>query len=100
MAASKKAAAKRASRPPNVVKPVTYHAGRFPPAGLDWSRLVPLVGPANAAIARYDGLLAAIPNAAVLLAPLTTQEAVLSSRNGRRHNRTRPRWGHGLAIPT
>ena len=80
MAASKKAATKRTSRPPNVVKPVAYHAGRFPPAGLDWSRLVPLVGPANAAIARYDGLLAAIPNAAVLLAPLTTQEAVLSSR--------------------
>lgn len=60
--------------------PVAYHAGQFPPAGLDWARLVPLIGPANAAIARYDGLLAAIPNATVLLAPLTTQEAVLSSR--------------------
>ena len=77
MAASKKTVTKRVSRTPNVVKPVAYHAGRFPPAGLDWVRLVPLVGPA---IARYDGLLAAIPNAAVLLAPLTTQEAVLSSR--------------------
>jgi len=47
---------------------------------LDWVRLVPLIGPANAAVARYDGMLAAIPNAHVLLNPLTTQEAVLSSR--------------------
>ena len=31
-------------------------------------------------MARYDGVLSAIPNAHVLLSPLTTQEAVLSSR--------------------
>ena len=60
--------------------PVVYHTGRFPPVNLDWARLVPLIGPASAALARYDGLLAGIPNAALLLAPLTTQEAVLSSR--------------------
>ncbi len=42
--------------------------------------LAPLIGPANAALARYDGMLAAIPNAHVLLSPLTTREAVLSSR--------------------
>ncbi len=60
--------------------PVAYHAGRFPPAQLDWPRLIPLLGPAAAALARYDALLLAIPNAAVLLSPLTTQEAVLSSR--------------------
>jgi Fic family protein len=59
---------------------VQYHAGRFPPRDLDWPQLIPLIGPANAALARYDGLLTAIPNAAVLLSPLTTQEAVLSSR--------------------
>ncbi len=59
--------------------PVHYHLGGFPPAELDWARLVPLIGRANAALARYDGLLAAIPNASVLLSPLTTQEAVLSS---------------------
>ena len=52
----------------------------FPPATLDWERLVPAIGSANAALARYDGLLSAIPNAAVLLSPLTAQEAVLSSR--------------------
>jgi len=57
---------------------VAYHEGQFPPAALDWSRLIPLLGPA--AVARYDGMLAAVPNPAVLLSPLTTQEAVLSSR--------------------
>jgi Fic family protein len=51
-----------------------------PPEDLDWKRLAPLIGRANAALARYDGLLAGIPNAGVLLAPLTTQEAVLSSK--------------------
>lgn len=60
--------------------PVHYHLGQFPPAKLDWERLIPLIGPANAALARYDGLLSAIPNAGVLLSPLTMQEAVLSSR--------------------
>jgi Fic family protein len=47
---------------------------------LDWNRLIPLIGPANAGLARYDGLLSAIPNAQILLSPLTTQEAVLSSK--------------------
>lgn len=59
---------------------VNYHYGHFPPKDIDWSQLIPLIGPANAAVARYDGTLGAIPNAAVLLSPLTTQEAVLSSR--------------------
>jgi len=60
--------------------PVRYHLGKFPPKTLDWARLIPLIGPANAGLARYDGLLTAIPNAHVLLSPLTTQEAVLSSK--------------------
>lgn len=59
---------------------VHYHVGRFPPFEFDWPQVLSLIGPANAALARYDGLLTAIPNAAVLLSPLTTQEAVLSSR--------------------
>lgn len=59
---------------------VHYHLGHFPPKSLDLNRLLPLVGPANAALARYDGILTAVPNANVLLAPLVTQEAVLSSR--------------------
>ena len=60
--------------------PVRYHEGRFPPKALEWEALIPLVGPAAAAVARYDGMLAAVPNPDVLLSPLTTQEAVLSSR--------------------
>lgn len=60
--------------------PVHYHLGKFPPTEIDWSRLIPLIGPASASLARYDGLLCAIPNQQVLLSPLTTQEAVLSSR--------------------
>jgi Fic family protein len=59
---------------------VRYHQGAFPPKDLDLLRLLPLVGPANAALARYEGVLQAVPNANVLLSPLTTQEAVLSSK--------------------
>ncbi len=60
--------------------PVLYHNGRFPPPKLDCPALIPLIGPAAAAVARYDGMLSAIPNPHVLLSPLTTREAVLSSR--------------------
>ena len=48
--------------------------------GLDYGRLFPLVGKANAALARYDGLLQGIPDQKVMLSPLTTSEAVFSSR--------------------
>ncbi|MDE0081814.1 MAG: Fic family protein [Gammaproteobacteria bacterium] len=62
--------------------PVQYHAGAFPPGAdsFDWQVLLPHVGPAAAAVARYDGILQAMPNSGVLLSPLSTQEAVLSSR--------------------
>lgn len=60
--------------------PVLYHEGQFPPAVLHWPALIPLIGPAAAAVARYDGMLSAVPNPSLLLSPLTTQEAVLSSR--------------------
>ncbi len=60
--------------------PVRYHLGKFPPKEIDWAKLIPLIGPANAGLARYEGLLSAIPNVHVLLSPLTTQEAVLSSK--------------------
>jgi Fic family protein len=63
-----------------MAKPVEYHYGKFPPKNLDWQKIIPHIGPANAALARYDGLLSSIPSPAVLLSPLTTQEAVLSSR--------------------
>lgn len=59
---------------------VTYHLNQFPPKILDLVKLIHLIGPAQAALARYDGILQAIPNPQVLLSPLTNQEAVLSSR--------------------
>ena len=62
------------------MSPVLYRQGRFPSADLDWVRLLPLAGPANAAVARYEGVLLGVPNPDLLLAPLSSQEAVLSSR--------------------
>lgn len=52
----------------------------LPRADIAWDRLVPELGRANRELARYDGILHGVPNPAVLLSPLTTQEAVLSSR--------------------
>ena len=52
----------------------------LPRADLDWKELVPSIGRATQALARYDGILHAIPDPTVLLSPLTTQEAVLSSK--------------------
>lgn len=57
-----------------------YIPNALPLTDLDYRLLLPLVGQANAELARYDGLLQGIPNPAVMLSPLTTQEAVLSSR--------------------
>ncbi|MCP5130419.1 MAG: Fic family protein [Pseudomonadales bacterium] len=57
-----------------------YNPDELPLNNLDYRQLLPLVGQANAALARYDGLLQGIPNPAVMLSPLTTQEAVLSSK--------------------
>jgi Fic family protein len=57
-----------------------YVPETLPLESLDWENLVTLIGEANAALARYDGILHGIPNPAVLLSPLGTQEAVLSSR--------------------
>lgn len=57
-----------------------YEPQELPIADIEWEPLIPLIGKANRALAKYDGVLSAIPNPAVLLSPLTTQEAVLSSR--------------------
>ena len=52
----------------------------LPPAHLEWEALLDLMGAANRHIARYDGLLHSVVNPNLLLAPLRTQEAVLSSK--------------------
>ncbi len=36
---------------------VHYHLGAFRPVDLDWPQLIPLLGPASVAVARYDGTL-------------------------------------------
>jgi Fic family protein len=57
-----------------------YNPQQLPIGNLDWSEFIYLVGKANRYIARYDGLLQSIVNPDVLLSPLRTQEAVLSSK--------------------
>jgi len=57
-----------------------YEPAVLPLDGIDWAAHVPLIGKANASLARYDGMLQGIVNPVVFLSPLTTQEAVLSSR--------------------
>ncbi len=52
----------------------------LPLQNLDYRRLIGKIGPANAALARYDGLLQSVINPGVLLSPLTNREAVLSSK--------------------
>src|SRR5579863_4296178 len=50
------------------------------PIQLDWESLIPSIGAANRALASFNGCLYGMPNADLLLSPLTTQEAVLSSK--------------------
>lgn len=57
-----------------------YIPDTLPLKNIDWERHVTLIGKANAALARYDGILLGMVNPQVLLSPLTTREAVLSSR--------------------
>jgi len=57
-----------------------YIPDTLPLKTIDWERHVTLIGKANAALARYDGILLGMVNPQVLLSPLTTREAVLSSR--------------------
>jgi Fic family protein len=57
-----------------------YQPSKLPLEGLDYKRLLSLVGNANAALARYDGLLQGIVNPSIMLSPLTNEEAVLSSK--------------------
>ncbi len=57
-----------------------YSPEPLPIKTLDKSELFSSVGEANAELARYDGLLMGMANPAVMLSPLTNQEAVLSSK--------------------
>jgi Fic family protein len=57
-----------------------YTPKNLPVQNIKWESFVHLIGKANAEIGRFDALLQNIPNPSVLLSPLTTNEAVLSSR--------------------
>jgi Fic family protein len=57
-----------------------YTPKNLPIQSIKWEQFVHLIGKANAEIGRFDALLQNIPNPSVLLSPLTTNEAVLSSR--------------------
>lgn len=52
----------------------------LPIADIQWEPLIPLIAAANRGLARYDGILLALPNPELLLTPLATREAVLSSK--------------------
>lgn len=58
----------------------SYKPEPLPIQDIDYGRLIALVGQANAALARYDGLLQAMVNPTLMLSPLTNEEAILSSR--------------------
>ncbi|OPY42949.1 MAG: Fic/DOC family protein [Methanoregulaceae archaeon PtaU1.Bin066] len=62
------------------MEPYTPHPLPLPLSCIDWTAHITNIGRANAALARYDGILQGVPNPGLLLAPLTTREAVLSSR--------------------
>lgn len=60
------------------MKPFVPHD--LPLRDLEWGPLIPLIAKANRALARYDGVVLALPNPDLLLTPLATREAVLSSK--------------------
>ena len=53
---------------------------KLPIQNINWELLIPLIGESNRELAYFNGILFGINNPDVLLSPLTTQEAVLSSR--------------------
>ncbi len=57
-----------------------YVPDKLPIEQIKWELHVPAIGKAHDAIGRYDGMLQSIVNPNLLLSPLTTQEAVLSSK--------------------
>lgn len=52
----------------------------LPLVEINWELLIPLIAASNRSLAYYDGILQGVANPQLLLSPMTTQEAVLSSR--------------------
>ena len=59
---------------------VEYHYGKFPPLNIDAKRANKPLARAMAALARYDQMLKGMHNNEILLGPLRSREAVISSR--------------------
>lgn len=57
-----------------------FEPQQLPIDDIQWDSLIPLIGKANRSLAYYDGILYGLANPDILLSPLTTQEAVLSSK--------------------
>jgi len=57
-----------------------FRPEKLPRTGIDWEQLIPGIAAAHRALAQFEGALLGVPNPDLLLSPLTTQEAVLSSR--------------------
>ncbi|MFH1193703.1 MAG: Fic/DOC family N-terminal domain-containing protein [bacterium] len=53
---------------------------KLPLKKINWEKFVHLIGNARVEVAHFNGMLESMPNPEVLLSPLTTQEAVLSSK--------------------
>ena len=65
---------------------------KLPLKNLDWARFVIQIGSANAEVARFDSLLQTIPNAQILLSPMTILNYLCSQKilhdDGRQRYRT------------
>jgi Fic family protein len=64
----------------NIENAIKYHYDKFPPVDLNYGKLVEPLVRATDAVARYDQMLKNMHNSEILLAPLRSQEAVISSR--------------------
>lgn len=64
----------------NLTNSVVYHHGKFPPKQLNYAKLIASLTLATNALSRYDQMLKNLHNSAILSVPLSTQEAVLTSR--------------------
>jgi len=64
----------------NFPNAVHYHYNKFPPKNLDYKRLAKPLRTAATTLARYDQMLMSMHNSEILLAPLRSREAVISSK--------------------
>lgn len=64
----------------NKTEAVIYHYGKFPPQQIYYSGFINEIINATDALARFDQMLKSLHNNEVLLAPLRSQEALISSR--------------------